>query len=206
MPPAHHPNKFAKVDALLRKARELLDSALNIHVPARSKVFQVPELLEMILSHLPQKDLFVAQRVNRTFYHTIADSKKLQRKLFCTIDSPAEFEAHLKNLRLDPFWLYHKHYHKHTKRGESLVYVDSNFGYRDTERRAIVGWQGRNDVHANGSWRNMAFGAVQGGINRVISSAPRMETYNTSMDGTLGDFVDFLEDLRAKILDARLLR
>ncbi|KAK5745806.1 hypothetical protein LTR17_001308 [Elasticomyces elasticus] len=40
------------------------------------------ELLEAILLHLPAKELFRAQRCNRTFKDTISNSKRLQRKLY----------------------------------------------------------------------------------------------------------------------------
>lgn len=45
-------------------------------------VFNVPELLESILSHLPMEDLFVTGGVNKAFHRIIETSPTLQRKLF----------------------------------------------------------------------------------------------------------------------------
>ncbi|KAL4998623.1 hypothetical protein BDV10DRAFT_166449 [Aspergillus recurvatus] len=45
-------------------------------------VFLVPELLEAVLSYLPQRDLLLAQRVNRTWHAVISGSRLLQQKLF----------------------------------------------------------------------------------------------------------------------------
>ena len=48
-----------------------------------TKVFAIPELLEMILVNLPARDILLhAQATNRTFRETISGSKQLQRLLF----------------------------------------------------------------------------------------------------------------------------
>ncbi|KAL4971646.1 hypothetical protein BDW66DRAFT_145710 [Aspergillus desertorum] len=49
------------------------------------QVFLIPELLELILSNLPQRDLLLAQRVNRTWYEFISRSRLLQQELFLQI-------------------------------------------------------------------------------------------------------------------------
>lgn len=49
---------------------------------AAEQVFQVPELLELVLFNLPQKDLLLCQRVNRSFCNTVKFSPKLQKALF----------------------------------------------------------------------------------------------------------------------------
>ena len=47
------------------------------------KVLNIPELLECILTFLPEQDLVVnAQRVNKTFLELIDGSLRLQRRLF----------------------------------------------------------------------------------------------------------------------------
>ena len=45
-------------------------------------VFNLPELLEAVLSHLSTEDLLVTGRVNKAFHRLIATSPTLQRKLF----------------------------------------------------------------------------------------------------------------------------
>lgn len=53
-----------------------------------AKVFAVPELLECILLHLtPIELLRTATRISRVFADTIADSVKLQQKLYLTADN-----------------------------------------------------------------------------------------------------------------------
>lgn len=49
---------------------------------AVEQVFQLPELLEVILLHLPQRDILFSQRVNMLFRDTILNSQKIQRVLF----------------------------------------------------------------------------------------------------------------------------
>ncbi|KAL6237201.1 hypothetical protein BDW75DRAFT_88479 [Aspergillus navahoensis] len=46
------------------------------------RVFLLPELLEAVLSNLPQRDLLLVQRVNRTWLEIISHSRLLQQKLF----------------------------------------------------------------------------------------------------------------------------
>ncbi|KAL4887230.1 hypothetical protein BJY04DRAFT_175423 [Aspergillus karnatakaensis] len=49
---------------------------------ATSRVFLLPELLEPILSHLPQRDLLLMQRVNHQWKVVITRSQFLQQQLF----------------------------------------------------------------------------------------------------------------------------
>lgn len=46
------------------------------------RLFRIPEILELVLSYLPIRDLLLAQRVNHRFQQTIGGSDKLQRLLF----------------------------------------------------------------------------------------------------------------------------
>ncbi|KAL4899342.1 hypothetical protein BDW74DRAFT_183876 [Aspergillus multicolor] len=46
------------------------------------KVFLLPELLEVVLTHLPQRDLLILQRVNQTWNSLITNNRTIQEKLF----------------------------------------------------------------------------------------------------------------------------
>ena len=59
----------------------------STHCEPRDKVFNTTEILEAILECLPAKTLFVVQRVNKRFHETIADSPRIQRKMFLRIDN-----------------------------------------------------------------------------------------------------------------------
>lgn len=50
------------------------------------QVFRLPELLEIVLLFLSQKELLLSQRVSRNFRHTIQGSIRLQRALFFAPD------------------------------------------------------------------------------------------------------------------------
>ncbi|KAK5113028.1 hypothetical protein LTR85_011050 [Meristemomyces frigidus] len=56
-----------------------MESAVN-------EVFRLPELLELILMSLPQKELLLCQRVSRNFRGTVQGSIRLQRDLFFAPD------------------------------------------------------------------------------------------------------------------------
>ena len=49
---------------------------------AAARVAGIPELLENILLHLPLRDLFLAQRMNRTARNIIEKSTQIQQALF----------------------------------------------------------------------------------------------------------------------------
>ena len=53
---------------------------------ATLRTLHLPELLEQILLHLPQRDLLLAQRTCTAFHQTITASPKLQRALFLAPD------------------------------------------------------------------------------------------------------------------------
>lgn len=59
---------------------------------AASQVFAIPELLESILLHLPERDLLLAQRVKKAFRDVTTASLHLQRKLFLTADAKLDDE------------------------------------------------------------------------------------------------------------------
>ncbi len=55
-------------------------------VTAPSKVFAIPDLLRIILVHLPAPDLLICQRINSTWRDIIRESSILQKKLFYKCD------------------------------------------------------------------------------------------------------------------------
>lgn len=61
----------------------------------------VPELLENILLHVPERELLLSQRVNQNFRNVIKHSPKLQRKLFYTADHYLEGNE-LSELKWNP--------------------------------------------------------------------------------------------------------
>jgi hypothetical protein len=68
----------------VRRRRRLAStwSATQPRDDAVGKVFGTPELLEGILTHLPELDLITSTRVNKTFRHLIHQSPTLLRTLF----------------------------------------------------------------------------------------------------------------------------
>ena len=57
---------------------------------AASEVLRLPELLEIILLHLPQREILLAQRVSRSFRESVEGSIRLQRALFFAPDYKLE--------------------------------------------------------------------------------------------------------------------
>jgi len=53
---------------------------------AASRVLRLPELLEIILLHLPQREILLAQRTSRNFRDAVVNSIRLQRALFLVPD------------------------------------------------------------------------------------------------------------------------
>ena len=52
-----------------------------------TNTFDIPELLEMILDHAAPEDLFLWQRVNKTWQAAIQGSPRLQEKLFFRVNT-----------------------------------------------------------------------------------------------------------------------
>ena len=73
---------------------------------AASKVFSIPELLEMILIDLSFKDVLRAARINKTFQSTVQSYPSLQRKLFLRQDSEETDELSIKLERAPSSWLH----------------------------------------------------------------------------------------------------
>lgn len=69
---------------------------------APDQVFHLPELLEIILLHLSQKDILLSQRTSCSFRHTVRGSPRLQKALFLAPDWNLEgrtFNAYSNNNR-----------------------------------------------------------------------------------------------------------
>ena len=74
-------SEFAMQECLL-PIRELPPSMDS----ATSRVLRVPELLELILLALPQKDLLLSQSISQSFRDTVKRSLHIQRSLFFLAD------------------------------------------------------------------------------------------------------------------------
>ena len=73
---------------------------------APSKVFAIPELLEMILVHLPARDLLMCERINKTWHAVIKESNTLQEKLFYRCDlATLNSDMDKEDLEINPFFL-----------------------------------------------------------------------------------------------------
>jgi len=70
---------------------ELVEKAMEAKTAHRA--LQIPEVLEHILVHLPIQDLFVHQRVSRTFQTSIAESPAIRRKMFLELDTKTSRES-----------------------------------------------------------------------------------------------------------------
>jgi hypothetical protein len=68
-------------------------AAHAIDPKASHRALQIPEILEHILVHLPFKDLFVHQRVSKTFQTSIAKSPAIRRKMFLALDKNTPLET-----------------------------------------------------------------------------------------------------------------
>ena len=104
-------------------ARKFEALNLAVHYPASVRLTRTPELLELILGHLPTKDLFLAQGVNRYFKEVI----DVQRLLFFV---PAPIEAQAKPV-LNPVLLSNSN--KKQPRSMLVIFSDTltnllNFG------------------------------------------------------------------------------
>lgn len=171
------------------------------------EVFSIPELLELILLHLPKIDLFVAQRTSQAFATTIAGSPELQRKLFvseylatCERDSLSQalsnYWTHRQQLYVLPFmWLEEPH-----KRAENPRIVIDHSQSIPGEN---LGWKGKKRVHATGSWRNMKLGSVdleiRVGCPGFNGNGGRVGMLKAGC--TIGDLFDMLEPIRQERFD-----
>ncbi|KAK5685628.1 hypothetical protein LTR17_027052 [Elasticomyces elasticus] len=136
------------------------------------------ELLEHVLLILPVKDVLFAQRVNRTFQSTIANSKGLQQRLFL-VPVPAPFGQYpqptfnplllkystvgdrslrlINCLRRTPKEQHLLHLEQSSSRFTSSLFTPWFNGWRlDLEFRPIFSYE-CSSVLRPGSWQNMLF-------------------------------------------------
>ena len=103
---------------------------------ASTHFFNIPELVEKILFHLPVLQLLPLQRINSTFEYCIKSSTFFQRKLFFKVDP---CQNNIDHPETNPFML---------KLGHGFNSMPRHFGYVEIEHL-------RNDAHVTPSWRNM---------------------------------------------------
>ena len=82
---------FSTMGDSLHKLQPQLSSLDS--VTASSRAYKIPELLELILMHLPAVELLKFQRINSTWRDVIRESSALQEKLF--------YKSDLDNLDVD---------------------------------------------------------------------------------------------------------
>lgn len=167
-----------------------------------SKVFHIPELFELILlSTVTQTDLFVLQRVNKTFHTVIRDSPKIQQKIFGpppptrftlweedSEDADEEIStlyAHFPPMKSlcgnsDDRSFTNDHFNLgpfsiHSIRLEDRrIYIDAYFGYH-VKSEDQMGWMGKSKaVYRNGLWRRLALGMAESEIAVVVEPVFRL--------------------------------
>ena len=67
------------------------------------QLFNIPELLEVVLLHLPRKDVICLQRLAKSWSTTIQNSYPLQEKL-CFASSTTEDASFNTNQSIPPIW------------------------------------------------------------------------------------------------------
>ena len=113
-------------------------------VTAPSKVFAIPELIEMVFVHLPALDVLFCQGINRTCRGVISKSGALKEKLFYECD-----------LAEDP---------KHFGGVDHLLWLETNPFIGLLHRRQVLARQKKKEVddhsleklhNVEASWKNM---------------------------------------------------
>ena len=76
-------------------------------VTAAPKFFAIPELLNMVLVHLPAPDVLIFQRINSTWRYVIMESDTFQEKLFYKCDLVnLGVNINFANIEITPFFLH----------------------------------------------------------------------------------------------------
>jgi hypothetical protein len=169
-------------------------------IESANKVFEIAELIELILLNVSQIDLFVTQRVCKAFQFAIQNTPKLQRRMF----GPTEEYAHLQVV------LKHPKERVSTVRGVSTDFR-GRWHYTSYTSSVIVhtfcdpldryegdhhnGRMGRINVHQDGPWKRMLLGKeveleVLGFWNETKPFRVKIPA-----GGTMGDVLAVLEDL-----------
>jgi hypothetical protein len=139
-------------------------------LPARIRVFDIPELVEAILVHLPPRDLLLSQRISRTFQTAIKSSPRLQQTLFfrpIPVKGPGDWT--LNPLLRNPFlpWFVILESRWQLPDYETFELLDCN---ANEQKRAAF-------MHPNASWRRML----------VIQPPPQYLRITESCHGQGGD-------------------
>jgi hypothetical protein len=93
-------------------------------------VFEITELLENILIHLPPREIFEVQRVSRRFRDTTVNSMLLQQKMFLRPrDQPITFWRLLRT----PHLITQKELHRHVVTPVTLSPFLKSWGYDQVE-------------------------------------------------------------------------
>ncbi|MCJ1452028.1 hypothetical protein MMC28_002368 [Mycoblastus sanguinarius] len=126
------------------------------------QVFTIPEILEIIIFHLPEQDLLLLQRVNKTWLDIIKTSPHLQQKLFYTA-SVLESAKSVAKIKWNPFL---RHFMK--CRGQRLA-------HQKVELDVVTIAQAD---YPTASWKNMFF--TQPAASGMLISKIQYDSYIVS--------------------------
>lgn len=169
-----------------------------------NEVFNIPELLELILLDVFWYDLFILQRVSRSFRNTIEGSPKLRHKISDTPFGPSRASdessistymavVFMERLQFGPFFMMWHSSDMTFAWGEGHEWRGDK--YRgDDMYHGKLGWKGKSAVYSEGSWRGIALGAVEEEVTiTVLSTTEEIRTIPAG--GTLGDLFEVLEEM-----------
>lgn len=152
-----------------------------------TEVFNIPELLELILQHLNYKQLFAVERVDSGFRSMLQTSKKLRRKMY--LDPTAQPMPTLNPLL----------------RGGTLTlpsrFVNSNFNCIINGTHHITCYLRRRFVaenapeHGIGSWRDMRIMSSNATVMVTVDLGRAETGFQMTGDQTLGELGAVLERL-----------
>lgn len=180
--------------------------SLNTGVAA-TKVFNIPELLENILGRVFQIDIFILQRVSRTFNGTIQGSKMLQRKMLASTEREPIIESEfIDELVLSRFV---------DDNGPGYFQIEPFSGpYLDDRRMGVerktlhcylvddkgqpMGWQGKRAVYTTGSWEKLTLGLPACSVMVSAYGAKDKVVGNFPASSTVSDLFVFLKTCRAE--------
>ncbi|KAK5730147.1 hypothetical protein LTR15_000081 [Elasticomyces elasticus] len=170
-------------------------------VGAATKVFAIPELLEMILQHLHLQhplQLFTLRRVDSTFHAVIKDSKAL--RVYFLIRTPVSKTSSAavlrRNLCLD-YNLKKACYPLVWGAGLRLNYATLASQWREDsayDPRIFVSKLMTQPMNARASWRDVIVAEDDGKVGVYLPGAegrPRWHTVAMEKGATMGWFVDF---------------
>ncbi|KAL3462061.1 hypothetical protein BJX64DRAFT_288803 [Aspergillus heterothallicus] len=172
-----------------------------------NQVLVLPELLELILASLCQRDLLLAQRVSRRWRQTIANSPLLQKKLFlqatrtCPLAPGDEriqlnplinhfFPAFAQINALDPWYNWVDDF---DHQGFGIVSMRNQEWYQSEDRRAVF-------LRPEASWRRMFITDPPPRLGRLHMRLEGCGCYRHTLDGELNSkYQHFNEDPGARM-------